>query len=91
MQCVTAAGIDFCVKQGRDFSLTPVSILYSQGKYVPGERAEQWRAEGYAEKIPLSYILEKIPHYTITGMIASNRIAMEQSKDSSEVRSASAA
>jgi len=83
IQRVTDAGIDFVVKQGclssKDFSAgRPVSILYSQGKYLPGEKAEQWRAEGHAEKIPLSHILEKIPHYTITSMVASKRIAMEQ-------------
>lgn len=89
IQRVTEAGIDFCVKEGSSKRLAagnPVSILYSQGKYLAGQQAEQWRAEGHAEKLPLSHILAKIPHYTITGMIASKRIAMEQSGGSEVCR-----
>lgn len=87
---MTDAGIDFVVKNGggssQDLSAgRPVSILFSQGKYVPGEKAEQWRGEGHAEKIPLSQVLEKIPHYTITSMVASKRFAAERSQGGSEV------
>lgn len=87
IQRVSDAGIDFCIKKGCESSKSfaagnAVSVMYSQGRYVPGEQAEQWRAEGFAEKIPLEYVLEKIPHYTITGMVASKRITKELSKGS---------
>lgn len=83
LQRVSPKGIDFCVKQGscssKSFSAgNAVSIMYSQGKYVPGEKAEQWRAEGHCEKLNLLDILEHIPHYTITGMVASKRSAREE-------------
>lgn len=90
IQRVTKAGIDFCVKQGsassKNFAAgNAVSILHSYGKYLPGEKAEQWRAEGHCEKIPLLEILDKVPHYTITSMVASKRLAMED-YEGSEVR-----
>jgi hypothetical protein len=91
IQRVTDAGIDFVVKNGgassRDLSAGhPMSILLSQGKYVPGEKAEQWRGEGHAEKIPLSQLLDKIPRYTITNMVATKRFAAERSEGESEER-----
>ena len=33
----------------------PVSILYVEGKYMPGDSIEQWRAEGNVEEIDVSY------------------------------------
>jgi hypothetical protein len=90
IQRITEAGIDFCVKQGsassKQFAAgNSVSILHSYGKYLPGEKAEQWRAEGHCEKIPLLEILDKVPHYTITSMVASKRLALEDF-EGSEVR-----
>lgn len=90
IQRVTEAGIDFCVKQGGGSSKkfaagNAVSILHSHGNYLPGEKAEQWRADGHCEKIPLKEILDKVPSYTITSMVASKRIALEDHEES-EVR-----
>lgn len=90
IQRITESGIDFCVKQGGGSSKkfaagNAVSILHSHGKYLPGEKAEQWRADGHCEKIPLMEILDKVPSYTITSMVASKRIAMED-HEKSEVR-----
>ena len=89
IQKVGPGGIDFVMKAGSKVGETlaleqPVSILYSQGKYKPGETAEQWRGDGHCEKIPLSGILHCLPHYTLTGMLVSKRIekeALEKSKD----------
>lgn len=69
----------------------PVSMLHLQGRYVPGETAEQWRGEGVCERLPLWDLLERLPHYTITSMVASKRIEKENGKKLhegvSEVRS----
>jgi hypothetical protein len=69
----------------------PVSVLHLQGRYVPGETAEQWRGEGYCERLPLHDLLERLPHYTITSMVGSKRIEKEKGKKLtdgvSEVRS----
>jgi hypothetical protein len=69
----------------------PISILHLQGRYVPGETAEQWRGEGYCEPLPLNDLLERLPHYTITAMVGSKRMENEKGKKLhegvSEVRS----
>lgn len=56
----------------------PVAMLHLQGRYRPGETAEQWRGEGVCEKIPLEEMLDILPHYTMTGMIGSKRIEKEK-------------
>jgi hypothetical protein len=77
-------GIDFVMKKGSGTcdSLAagrPLSILHLQGRYMPGETAEQWRGEGYCERMPLTEaMLEKLPSYTITAMIASKRLEKEK-------------
>jgi len=53
---------------------SPISILYQEGKFLPGQSAEQWRGEGYCETIPLSDIIDLVPLFTATSMIASCRI-----------------
>jgi hypothetical protein len=86
VQRVSEAGIDFVVKRGSGDIFVigrPVSVLHTQGKYVPGETAEQWRGEGHVEPVPLKDLLQKIPHYTMSGMIASKRIEKEMEEDSS--------
>jgi hypothetical protein len=52
----------------------PVSIMYQEGKFLPGQSAEQWRGEGHCETIPLSEIVNLVPLFTATSMIASCRI-----------------
>jgi len=48
----------------------PVSFLHMQGKFMPCEKAEQWRGEGSCAPIPLSQVLDLIPHFTITSMVS---------------------
>lgn len=55
----------------------PISFLHTQGKYLPGESAEQWRGEGHCEALPVAEVLDLIPHFTITSMVGSRRIALE--------------
>ena len=76
-------GIDFVMKKGSGTcdSLAagrPLSILHLQGRYMPGETAEQWRGEGYCERKPLEDLLDRLPHYTITAMVSSKRIEKEK-------------
>lgn len=83
IQRVGPAGIDFVMKKGCKTSHNlgmeqPLSVLYTQGKYVPGQSSEQWRGEGHCEKIDLDEVLHCIPHYTITGMVVSKQIEMEE-------------
>ena len=56
----------------------PISILHLQGRYLPGEKAEQWRGEGLCERLPLEDMLDLLPHYTIAGMVSSKRIELEK-------------
>lgn len=59
----------------------PLSILHMQGRYVPGETAEQWRGEGSCEVRPLDDILDILPTYTQVAMISSKRIELEKGKN----------
>lgn len=82
VQRVSPAGIEFVMKKGcqtaESLSMEqPLSVLYTQGKYVPGQSAEQWRGEGLCEKIDLDEVLHCLPHYTITGMVVSKQIELE--------------
>jgi hypothetical protein len=46
---------------------------------MPGETAEQWRGEGYCERMVLTKeMLDKLPSYTITSMVASKRLELEK-------------
>ena len=55
-----------------------VSILHTYGKYVPGEKVEQWRAKGLCHSIRLQdLLLESTPSYTIIEMVASARANKE--------------
>lgn len=56
---------------------SPVAILHLQGRYLPGETAEQWRGEGYCERLPLEDMIDMLPRYTVTSMLASKRIEKE--------------
>jgi hypothetical protein len=82
IQRVSPAGIDFVMKKGCKTSEAlameqPLSMLFTQGKYVPGQKAEQWRGEGRCVTIDLEEILHCLPHYTITGMVVSKKIEKE--------------
>lgn len=56
---------------------TPVSLLHTQGRFVPGESAEQYRGEGTCVSIPLAELQDTLPVFTLTGMMASRRWAAE--------------
>lgn len=56
----------------------PIAMLHLQGRYMPGETAEQWRGEGYCERIQLPELLDRLPHYTINGMVSSKRMEKEK-------------
>lgn len=59
----------------------PIAILHMQGRYVPGEKAEQWRGEGHCERMPLIEIMDRLPHYTIASMVASKRLEKEKGEN----------
>lgn len=58
-----------------------LSFLQMQGKFLPGEKAEQWRGEGRCMRLPLPEVLDLIPHFTITSMVGSRRLAEEHDDD----------
>ena len=83
VQRVSEKGIDFVMKKGSGTCDAlaqgrPLAILHLQGRYVPGETAEQWRGEGHCKRLPLDDMLGRLPHYTITGMVSSKRIEKEK-------------
>lgn len=87
---MSPAGIDFVMKKGSGTCDAlaegrPISILHLQGRYMPGEIAEQWRGEGYCERLPLEELLDQLPHYTIAGMVASKRIEKEKGAAADEL------
>ena len=57
----------------------PVSLLYTVGKYKPGETVEQWRAEGSCVPMELGTILDRVPHYSIAETVATVRLIAEKS------------
>jgi hypothetical protein len=82
IQRISPKGIDFVVKRGSGTcdalaSGRPVAILHLQGRYMPGETAEQWRGEGCCERIPLDDLIGLLPHYTIASMVTSKRVENE--------------
>jgi hypothetical protein len=82
IQRVSPRGIDFVMKKGCKTAGVleqeqPLAVLYTQGKYVPGQAAEQWRGEGVCQAIPLEEIIGVLPHYTLTGMLVSKRMEEE--------------
>ena len=83
---VSSAGIDFVMKRNHKTAELlvkghPISFLHTQGKHLPGERAEQWRGEGNCVALELSDVLDLIPHFTLTSMVASRRLKLEQEQD----------
>ena len=86
-QRVSRAGIDFVLKRssptaGSVASGRPVAILHQQGRFLPGESAEQWRGEGRCDEIKLGEVLDLVPHQVVTSIVASSRIAAEEEKSS---------
>ncbi|GAX25107.1 hypothetical protein FisN_10Lh308 [Fistulifera solaris] len=79
---VSPAGFDMIFKAGgataqKLLESTPVSLLHTQGRFVPGESAEQYRGEGFCVPIPLADLQEELPVFSLTGMMASRRWAAE--------------
>ena len=72
---VAENGIDFVTKKRNIFvkSQNPLSLLYTDGRYRIGEIVAQWRADGICEEIELLDVINKIPSYTRTEMVASSR------------------
>ncbi|KAL3923303.1 MAG: hypothetical protein SGARI_006250 [Bacillariaceae sp.] len=84
VQRVSPQGIEYEKKKGSGTcdSLAdgrPMSILHLQGRYLPGETAEQWRGEGICERMVLDEEMVKtLPSYTVTSMVASKRLEKEK-------------
>lgn len=79
---ITTAGIDFVLKRGSPTAESvanghPVAIMHQKGHFLPGESAEQWRGEGHCDRLALGDILDLIPNFTVTSMVASSRFAAE--------------
>jgi hypothetical protein len=82
---ITPSGIDFVVKRGSTVAdaLTrgqELSFLYTQGLFLPGQSAEQMRGEGLCLALALPEVIAEIPHFVITSMVGSKRIAREGRK-----------
>jgi hypothetical protein len=46
---------------------------------MPGETAEQWRGEGFCERMTLTQeLLGTLPSYTVTSMVACKRLEKEK-------------
>lgn len=76
IQRISTEGIDFVCKKKPDSIFDhkrPVSFLYTDGQYKPGHHILQWRGDGICEKIPLEQVLERVPEYSITEIVASCR------------------
>ena len=79
---MSSSGIDFVMKKGHPTAETlmngqPISFLHTQGRYLPGEKAEQWRGHGVCRSVPLATVLDLVPHFTITSMVGSRRVTHE--------------
>ena len=79
---ITQAGIDFVVKRGSMVADAmsrgqELAFLHTQGQFLPGQSAEQWRGEGHCLVLPLGEVLDEVPHFIITSMVGSKRIATE--------------
>lgn len=85
---VSKEGIDFVTKRRSNTAKCilseekPVSFLYTLGKYQPGEHVVQYRASGICEQLPIEEILDKIPEYTLTEIVASKRARLEAATSS---------
>lgn len=81
IQRVSDLGIDFVVKQGsaqHSFQTgRPVSILAQTGRYKAGETAQQWRGDGHCDILPLEDVLDVVPGFTVTHMVAAKRMEQE--------------
>jgi hypothetical protein len=85
---VTQAGIDFVVKRGSKVTEVlskgqELAFLHTQGQFLPGQSAEQWRGEGKCVTLPLTEVLDEVPHFVITSMVGSNRIAAQNGNSTS--------
>lgn len=82
-QRVTPDGIDFIMKnRGHSSDLLfaedqYVSFLYTEGKYLPGQTVQQWRAQGLCNPIRLKEVLQCAPTSTVVEMVASVRANKE--------------
>mmetsp|Transcript_22393 Transcript_22393/g.33134 ORF Transcript_22393/g.33134 Transcript_22393/m.33134 type:complete len:260 (-) Transcript_22393:74-853(-) len=79
-QRISPEGIEFVSKNKSDSIFDhnrPVSFLYTEGKYKPGHKVVQWRGDGICQKIDLEEVLEYVPEYSISEIIASCRARKE--------------
>lgn len=80
---ISQAGIDFVVKRDSVISEAMnqgqgLAFLHTQGLFLPGQSAEQWRGEGQCLALPLSEVISEVPHFVLTSMLGSKRIAEER-------------
>ena len=54
-----------------------MSFLYTFGKYLPGQKVEQWRAQGLCQPIRLQEIISYVQPHSIVEMVASVRANKE--------------
>jgi len=83
---ISSDGIDFCLKRGTAAAAAlqhqqPVSFLHSQGKFLAGQSAEQWRGEGACVPLELDQVLDQIPPFTVTSMVGSTRMVKERRQE----------
>lgn len=76
---LTSEGIDFVVKEGSSAATalengTKVSFLHTQGQFLPGQSAEQWRGEGQCVTLDLKEIIHLVPPFTVTSLVGSRRL-----------------
>eukprot|EP01083_Nonionella_stella_P193198 713798_1 len=82
-QRVTEDGIDFIMKnRGHSSDLLfakdqYISFLYTHGQYLPGEKVEQWRAQGICHPLRMKEVIQHAPSHTIVEMVASHRAHKE--------------
>ena len=80
IQRVSPAGIDVISKAKKANVEDKCSFLHTQGHFLPGEAAEQWRGEGSFAKLELTpEFLDILPSHTVTGMVAAQRLRTEAS------------
>ena len=85
---VPQQGIDFILKASSRSAQqlaagAALSLLHTQGHFLPGESAEQWRGEGRCVALDLTKkedqkLLQIVPLHTLTSMLGSRRLQLEQ-------------
>lgn len=87
IQRLSHAGIDFILKATSPTAKQlatgqGIAFLHTQGHFLPGESAEQWRGEGTCHTLSLDDkdLVSILPHHTLISMIGSLRLERENAK-----------